>query len=160
MGKTEIVRANSDWLEEPNRMVSPSGHGAHPRGMAIDVCLLKNGNEVDMGTPFDHMDKTSARSYNGFSVQINQNRLALEETYMMSARSLNHDFLALPAEWWDFRFPRNTYNQYAPLSDSDLPPQIQMTNKTANDIPDFPSGHFESLAESIIALVDKHHENL
>ena len=40
MGKTQIVKDNPDWLEEPNRMVSPPGNGAHPRGMAIDVCVF------------------------------------------------------------------------------------------------------------------------
>jgi D-alanyl-D-alanine dipeptidase len=158
MGQTQIVRDNPDWLEEPNRMVSPPGHGAHPRGMAIDVCVLdKDGNEVDMGTPFDDMDQKSYRNCPDLSDEVKQNRQILEEAFMESAKKLNMDFLPLPAEWWDFRFPADSYRQYTPISDADLPPQMQMTKRVKNDIPDFSQEHFDKLAEDILYKV---HENI
>lgn len=161
MGKTQIVKDNPDWLEEPNRMVSSAGHGAHPRGMAIDVCVLDpDGREIDMGTPFDDMDPKSYRSCDTLPEEVLQNRLLLEDSFMTSAKALGFDFLPLPAEWWDFRFPANIYRQYEPLSDKDLPPQMQMANKIDNNIPDFDDSHFQTLADDIISLIDKHHGNL
>ena len=161
MGETKIVQANPEWLQEPNRMVSPPGHGAHPRGMAIDVGMLdKDDNPVDMGTLFDDMDKKSYRSYDGFPEEILQNRLALENAFMKSAKLLGHDFLPLPSEWWDYRFPAETYRKYGALSDENLPPQMQMTHKIDNGIPDFNDEHFQKLGKEIKSLIDKNDADL
>lgn len=156
MGKTQIVQDNPDWLEEPNRMVSPPGNGAHPRGMAIDVCVFdKNGNEVDMGTPFDDMVVEAYRSCDTLSDEIQQQRLILENAFMDSARKLDMEFLPLPAEWWDFRFPPHTYHLYEALSDADLPPQMQMTNKVDSGLDDFNQEHFDKIAKDILYKVDE-----
>ena len=156
MGNTQIVRDNPDWLEEPNRMVSPAGHGAHPRGMAIDVCVIdKNNQHVDMGTPFDGMDEKSYRSCKTLSDEIQQNRLVLENAFMDSADKLSMDFLPLPAEWWDFRFPADTYHQYEALSDADLPPQMQMARTVDNGLEDFTQEHFDKLAKDLLHKVDE-----
>lgn len=161
MGNTKIVRENPHWLQEPNRMVSPPGHGAHPRGMAIDVGILdSNGNQIDMGTPFDDMDKKSYRSYNGFSEEIQRNRLALEDAFMKSAKLLGHDFLPLPSEWWDYRFPAETYRKYEALGDENLPPQMQMTQNIDSGIKDFNDAHFQKLGNEIKSLIDKHNADL
>lgn len=161
MGQTAIVKANPDWLEEPNRMVSPPGNGAHPRGMAIDVCVLdSDGNEINMGTPFDDMVPEAYRNCNTLSDEILENRKILEDCFMAAAKSLKQEFLPLPAEWWDFRFPASTYRHYEALSDKDLPPQMQMTNRIENGLKDFDDSHFQNLADEIISLIDKHDENL
>lgn len=161
MEKTKIVQANPEWLQEPNRMVSPPGHGAHPRGMAIDVGMLdSNGDQIDMGTPFDDMDKKSYRSYDGFAPKILQNRLTLENAFMKSANLLGHDFLPLPSEWWDYRFPAETYRKYEALSDKNLPPQMQMTHKIDSGIADFDDAHFQNLGKEIKSLIDKHDADL
>lgn len=157
MTKTQIVKNNPDWLKEPNRMVSPPGSGAHPRGMAIDVCVLNSdGREIDMGTPFDDMDPRSYRSCGALPKAILRNRRLLEDAFMASAKVLGVDFLPLPSEWWDFRFPKKIYRHYKPLSDKDLPPKMQMTCKVENNISDFENAHFKALASAIIALVDEH----
>ena len=161
MAKTHIVKNNPDWLEEPNRMVSPPGSGAHPRGMAIDVCLLDpDGREIDMGTPFDDMSLESYRSCEALSKGVLRNRRLLEDAFMVSAKALGVDFVPLPAEWWDFRFPASIYSQYRPLSDKDLPSQMQMTCKIKNTISDVEDAQLKILANTIISLVDKHHKNL
>ncbi len=55
MQQADIVRRNPHWCEEPNRLLSPPGAGAHPRGMAMDLVLEdKDGGLIDMGTPFDY----------------------------------------------------------------------------------------------------------
>jgi D-alanyl-D-alanine dipeptidase len=161
MQETTIVKAHPEWGTGSSRLLAPAGAGGHPRGMAIDVGPLDtNRIKIDMGTSFDHMDKTSARDYKEFSAEILGNRQKLEITFMASAKTLGFPFLALPCEWWDFRFPSAYYNQYTPLSDADLPPQMQMTNKIANNISDFDDAHFQKLADSILALVERAYENI
>jgi D-alanyl-D-alanine dipeptidase len=126
MGSTAIVKANPHWLGD---MVSRPGVGAHPRAMAIDVALSDGkGSLVDMGTTFDTMTPQSARSYDGFSAGIMENRKLLEGAFVESAARYDFPMLPLPSEWWDFRFPRSYYERWAPLSDSDLPPEFRMAS--------------------------------
>jgi zinc D-Ala-D-Ala dipeptidase len=132
MMQTPIVKANPQWTQGDNRLLSPSGGGAHPRGMAIDVSVEDiNGNPIDMGTPFDGMSEKSARAYQGFSPIILENRRILEQAFLTAAQDLNLPLLPLPSEWWDFRLGAEVYKPYAPLKDSDLPPWAQMTQKPA-----------------------------
>lgn len=133
MRDTDIVRANPQWLEEPNRLLSPPGRGGHPRGMAIDIILLtKDGDVVDMGTPFDYFTKDrsinpAARSYREFSAEVLENRQLLEDCMMQAAAEAGRELLPLPQEWWDFRFPYAYSNMYAPIQDADLPENMRMT---------------------------------
>jgi D-alanyl-D-alanine dipeptidase len=106
-----------------------------------------------MGTGFDHMDETSARNYMGFKSDILENRKILENTFIQSAKQLNLPMLPLPSEWWDFRFPATYTEQFDPLHDKDLPPQMQMTHKIENNISNFDKNHFEKLADEILARI-------
>lgn len=126
MAETEIVRRNPQWLEEPNRLLSPPGKGAHPRAMAIDIILrTENGEEVDMGTRFDHLatdprHNPAARDYNDLSKEVLARRKLLEECMLEAGKMEGRPILPLPQEWWDFRFPPSYYEQFAPISDSEL----------------------------------------
>ena len=156
MHKTDIVKAHPEWAQEPNRLLAPPGAGGHPHALAVDLRLLnKEGQEVDMGTTFDTMTEQSHRNYTGFSEEILNNRQILEEAFVQSAKKLNHLFIPLPSEWWDFRFTHERTRQIEPLEDADLPPQMQMTNKIDNNIPNFDQEHFDKLAEDIITIVDE-----
>jgi D-alanyl-D-alanine dipeptidase len=138
MLETDIVKSNPHWLEEP-RLLSPPGKGGHPRGMAVDIILVdKNGDEIDMGTPFDYLttDRNSnpaARNYTRFrdNEQDNQkilyHRRVLEETMMDAAREAGRALLPLPQEWWDFRFLPAHSSLFEPIRDADLPPEMRMT---------------------------------
>src|SRR5690606_23920840 len=101
--------------------------GAHPRGMAVDVILGdENGEEVDMGTPFDHLppDRSynpSARDCTDFDPRILQNRKMLEDSLLDAARELRAEIVPLGGEWWDFRLPNDHYNAFAPIEDAQLP---------------------------------------
>ena len=160
MQNTKIVRANPHWLEPP-RLVSPSGAGAHPRAMAVDVHPLDDrGQYVDMGTPFDWLEPSAARHFTDLSEVALQNREQLEQAFLKSAETFDIDFIAYSEEWWDFRFPREYYEQFAPLSDTDLPPQMQMTDAIDNGIENFPPEHFEKLVGEILSLVDNAYANL
>ena len=155
MQDTNIVRAHPEWMEEPDRLLSPPGAGAHPRAMAIDVAPLnKDGNKVDMGTPFDHMDIQSHRTYKNFSDEILDNRKILESSFVNAGKLIGREILPIASEWWDFRFYPDDTAQYKPLSDRDLPPQMQLTGHFENNIPDFDQEHFDKLAQEIITIVD------
>lgn len=133
MRQTDIVKANPHWLEEPNRLLSPPGKGGHPRGMAIDIVLLDaNGDEVDMGTRFDYLTpdparNPAARSFRDLPADVLARRQLLEDCMMQAAASHDLPLLPLPQEWWDFRFPRDLYDLYAPVQDADMPPGLRMT---------------------------------
>lgn len=133
MQETEIVKANPQWSAPgPQRLLSPPGGGGHPRGMAVDVTVAdQDGVEWDMGTPFDYLTtdpghNPAARSYKGFSSHILENRRRLQDAFMQAGRELGCDVLPLPSEWWDFRFPASYTDQFAPLSDRDLPTPMRM----------------------------------
>ncbi len=156
MQKTDIVKAHPEWMQSPGRLLAPPGAGGHPRAMAIDVCVLnKNSVEVDMGTPFDHLEKEAARDYMDFPEEILNNRQILEDAFVRAAKAFNLPFTPYPAEWWDFRFPYEYFNEYKALSDANLPPQMQMTNKIDNNIPDFDQEHFDKLAQDILYRVNE-----
>jgi D-alanyl-D-alanine dipeptidase len=134
MRETDIVKAHPQWLEEPGRLLSPPGAGGHPRGMAVDIILVdKNGAEIDMGTRFDFLtedraNNPAARNYTKFSKVILDNRMVLEDSMMQAAAEAGRELLPLPQEWWDFRFPKSYSEQFEPIRDADLPPEMRMTS--------------------------------
>ena len=137
MIQSDIVKANPHWLKEPGRLLSPPGAGAHPRAMAIDASLEdENGMLLDMGTVFDHLAENSSAEHNpahrehlNLSEHIHRNRAILNNAMLGAAEKFQLDLLPLPQEWWDFRFPAEYYNQYAPLHDKDLPNEIRMCSQ-------------------------------
>ena len=71
---------------------------SHSRGSTVDVTIisLENGQELDMGTPFDLFDQKSWPSDTTVSVQQCANRQLLRS--VMS----KHGFAGLEEEWWHF----------------------------------------------------------
>lgn len=161
MADTQIVKDHPEWCEGPFPLLSKPGMRGHPRAMAIDVSPINaNDQLIDMGTVFDDMSAASARDYKKLSPESIANRTILENAFVKSAKALNLPMLPLPNEWWDFRFPNDYTEKYDPLSDADLPPQMQMTHNIDNGIPDFDDSHFEKLAESILAMIEPNNGNL
>ena len=48
-----------ETLPDPNFIAPPKKGSPHSRGVAIDLTLIKNGKELDMGTEFDEFSKLS-----------------------------------------------------------------------------------------------------
>jgi len=133
MQETPIVRANPQWSADgPDRLLSPPGKGGHPRGMAVDVTIAHpDGMEWDMGTPFDYLTtdpalNPAARDYRDLAPDILANRATLEGAFLQAAAQCGYEILPLPSEWWDFRFPSRVSEQYAPIHNADLPPDMRM----------------------------------
>ena len=133
MLETQNVKDNPQWLEEP-RLLSPPGKGAHPRGMAVDCSLeTMNGELLDMGTVFDFLAEDASAEVNAahrahpyLSDAVKANRKILDNAFDAAAHKLGIALFPLPQEWWDFRLTPAYTDQYAPLSDADLPPHMRM----------------------------------
>lgn len=164
MLESDIVKAHPHWLEEESRVLSPPGTGGHPRAMAVDVSLMdRDGRLLDMGTKFDELPEQGSgpdvnrahRDYKGLPDSILENRCILTESMMSAADQLGLELLPLPVEWWDFRFPKEISDRYAPLSDRDVPPQMRMTSRYSEhkEPEDFSEDHFEQIKKEILQLL-------
>ncbi len=129
MLETDMVKANMHWLITPRVLSSPR-MGGHPRGMAIDLTIEdESGRALDFGTSFDALPpkdgpNIAARDYMDLPQEALKNRKYLERIMHEAAHLCGREIWPLTSEWWDFRFKNEVYNEYAPLSDKDLPFQI------------------------------------
>jgi D-alanyl-D-alanine dipeptidase len=158
------ARAHPQWFEEATRVLTPPGIGGHPRAMAIDVSLEKpDGILLDMGTAFDELPdggngpevNRAHRLYANLSGQATQNRRMLEDAMTDAAAHLGLPLLPLPIEWWDFRFPADIINKFAPLHDAGLPRQMRMTALRPDSAgpPDFSDSHFAAKKAALLARI-------
>lgn len=156
MQASEIVIANPHWADG---LLSLPGEGGHPRGMAVDLKPVRhdNGLDIDMGTEIDDLpstpdDNPSARAYRNFDAQILDNRQALEDIMMRAAADCHLELLPLPAEWWDFRFPKTVVEAVAPLSEADLPAYMHVTKTPEASLPDELLTRCRKLGQEVDAL--------
>ena len=84
-------------IPNPTYVADPAKGSIHNRGGAVDITLLdKHGNQVDMGTPFDHFGPESAHAYNKLSEQQKNNRRLLREVMVANG------FAVFESEWWHY----------------------------------------------------------
>lgn len=87
------------WKIVPNAryVAHPEKGSMHNRGGAVDITLTDaHGNELDMGTAFDHFGPESAVDYAHLSSRIKANRNLLKQGME------NAGFKVLRSEWWHF----------------------------------------------------------
>jgi D-alanyl-D-alanine dipeptidase len=78
-------------------VANPKRGSIHNRGGAVDVTLVDNqGNELDMGTPFDYFGKEAHHTYTKHSNTIQNNRNILKNTLK------KHGFKSIYSEWWHY----------------------------------------------------------
>lgn len=96
------------YWTDPKKTRSANKVSPHNSGAAIDVTLLKDGVEVDMGSDFDEMSERSASAYYESNWQP---RSKISEQQWLSYRRErdllrsameSHGFLNYPEEWWHF----------------------------------------------------------
>lgn len=132
MQNSPIAQRNPHWQTDPARPLSKPGTGGHPRGMAVDITLeTSDGRIVNMGTPFDAFftdlnHNPARRDYPDLSPEVQAHRSMLDTAMLDAAAELNLPLHLLSVEWWDFRFPSDYYNAFAPIHDVDLPEGMRM----------------------------------
>ena len=82
-----------------------AGRSGHSRGSVLDLTLVerRNGQELDMGSPFDLFGKISHHGAPGTTPEQAANRTFLREA--MEARG----FRQLKEEWWHYRLKDEPY---------------------------------------------------
>lgn len=87
------------WKIVPNAdyVADPSKGSIHNRGGAVDITLVdSNGNELNMGTPFDFFGIEASHNYQNLSQEIKDNRELLKNTMMEKG------FNFIDSEWWHY----------------------------------------------------------
>jgi D-alanyl-D-alanine dipeptidase len=85
---------------------------SHSRGSTVDLTIVdSNGEELDMGTPFDFFGRASWPTYMDLTTTQLSNRLLLRSLMV------NHGFTPFATEWWHFTLKNepypNTYFNFA-----------------------------------------------
>lgn len=80
-------------------VANPANGSRHNRGAAVDLTLIdKNGNELDMGTPYDDFTEKAHYDYEGLTDNQKENRKILKEAME------KFGFEPLSTEWWHFDY--------------------------------------------------------
>lgn len=84
-------------VSNPKYVANPEKGSIHNRGGAVDITLVdKDGNELDMGTPFDHFGVEAAHSYENLTDIQKKNRKLLRKIMTKS------NFQLFESEWWHY----------------------------------------------------------
>ncbi len=119
----EVCRLMEEMnIVEDTRSTAPSGQGdAHCRGYAVDVTLVRECMEVDMGTDFDDVSPKARRSPEpdeAMEVSVDADAVieeepvdpnyvspeALEHRELLRSVMEKHGFRADPDSWWHFDY--------------------------------------------------------
>jgi D-alanyl-D-alanine dipeptidase len=97
-----------DKVPNPDYVTPPEKGSMHSRGAAVDLTIVDaQGNELDMGTPYDFFGREAHYDYTRLPGKVLANRRLLRRT--MEAAG----FQGIRTEWWHFSFKGKNY----PLSD-------------------------------------------
>lgn len=97
-----------DKVPNPDYVTPPEKGSMHSRGAAVDLTIVDaQGNELDMGTPYDHFGREAHYDYTRLPGKVLANRRLLRRTMQAAG------FQGIRTEWWHFSFSGKNY----PLSD-------------------------------------------
>ena len=100
------VLPDSRYVANPNKSGS-----IHNRGAAVDISLeTLAGQELDMGTAFDHFGEEAHHTYTQLSDTVKANRKLLRSAMETAG------FTALETEWWHYLYGKKS--QYALANES------------------------------------------
>jgi zinc D-Ala-D-Ala dipeptidase len=85
-------------------LANPARGSIHSYGMAVDVTLLDaDGNELDMGTPFDDMTELSHPALEAQHLQTGTlSALQLANRKLLRDAMIGAGFHSISTEWWHF----------------------------------------------------------
>lgn len=87
------------WKIYPDKryVADPKKGSNHNRGTAVDITLIDSlGNELAMGTEFDHFGKEAHHVYQNLPKEVLENRKLLK--YVMETNG----FWSITSEWWHY----------------------------------------------------------
>ncbi len=95
----EVQKKMWQIMPGTNYVANPQKGSKHNRGAAVDLTLVDlQGNELDMGTPFDFFGQEAHHTYTNLPEEIKNNRLLLKNTME------KHQFKSIYSEWWHYEF--------------------------------------------------------
>jgi D-alanyl-D-alanine dipeptidase len=97
-----------DKVPNPDYVTPPAKGSMHSRGAAVDLTIVdRNGQELDMGTPYDFFGREAHFDYTRLSPKVLANRRLLRSTLEAVG------FEGIRTEWWHFSYRGQNF----PLSD-------------------------------------------
>ncbi|MFA7418300.1 MAG: M15 family metallopeptidase [Melioribacteraceae bacterium] len=86
-------------LPDDRYVANPAKGSRHNRGAAVDITLIDaEGNELDMGTPYDDFTERASFASKDVSEKAYTNRKLLRDVM------IQFGFVPLETEWWHFDF--------------------------------------------------------
>lgn len=86
-------------VPNPTFVANPATGSIHNRGGAVDISLVDcDGNELEMGTEFDHFGPEAAHQYKNMPRKVINNRKKLRKIMEASG------FTTIASEWWHYNF--------------------------------------------------------
>ena len=84
-------------VNNPIYVADPAKGSIHNRGGAVDITLTDySGNELDMGTSFDHFGPEAAHDFKDLSAEVIANRKLLKTVMQKNG------FRTFASEWWHY----------------------------------------------------------
>lgn len=86
-------------MPDDRYVADPQKGSKHNRGAAVDITLVgREGEALEMPTPFDDFTEKAARDYLGGTKTSLKNKKRLEDAMAKEG------FIGIPTEWWHFDF--------------------------------------------------------
>lgn len=93
----DIQKKMWNIVSNPIYVADPKKGSIHNRGGAVDITLVDSkGNELDMGTQFDHFGPEASHNFLQLSKEVIENRKLLKQVM------LNNGFTIFESEWWHY----------------------------------------------------------
>ncbi|HVF95721.1 MAG TPA: M15 family metallopeptidase [Flavisolibacter sp.] len=96
-----VTKKMWELIGDERYVANPAKGSGHNRGLAVDLTLTQNGNDVDMGTVFDNFTDSAHHNFKNLSDSVSKNRVLLRTTME------KYGFNALETEWWHYSFPND-----------------------------------------------------
>ena len=93
----DVQKKMWEIVPNPIYVADPAKGSIHNRGGAVDITLTDfGGNELDMGTNFDHFGPEAAHNYTKLSAEVLANRKLLKDVM------IRNGFRSFASEWWHY----------------------------------------------------------
>jgi D-alanyl-D-alanine dipeptidase len=105
--RDDVRRLHPDWSDdqltaETSKHVSPPEVAPHPCGAAIDLTLIADGAELDLGTPVNATPEASSNAC--FTDAVNITDEARQWRAVLSSAMAAAGLVNYPAEWWHWSY--------------------------------------------------------